>query len=389
MVTPRSKKRKRKNVTGERNKFVQIPLKLVTEILGRLPVKSVARCLLVSKTWAKLISSKRFIKSFPFGSSTSQPRVLVAFIDIDRRKKQQDWYLFSPSSSSTSFMSCLTFPLLDPEREYNAHYVNGLISLGYGQEQQFITNPSAGKIIHLPSVKIRTSLDEQIVRSFFGYDSVHDQYKVLCLKEKPQISTKHQVHTLGAKKKPWRAIQKCRIQKCRIRHRTFSNRHVCIDGVVYYVAYTGADFSQLSLMRFHLKSVSVNLFTSLPPGIGPLHFVTLINYKGKVALSAKTSTYKYEVWIVDQDAVWSKKSFSIEPWKDLIQLSFHITGTIRTGEFVLAPRHYSEGFSVIYYNPDTNSFRNTKVEVNEDYEFKRRGTRAIVFSDYVESVRLL
>ncbi|VVB14643.1 unnamed protein product [Arabis nemorensis] len=365
MIT-RSQKKKLENVTVVRNRFVQIPIDLVIDIFGRLPVKSLSGFLLVSKLWETTIRNGDFFTS----------RVLVAFIDIDRQRQLQDWYLFSPSSSSTSFVSCGTFPLPNPEREYNAHYVNGLISLGYGKEHQFITNPSTGKTINLPSVKVRAIVNEQEKLLIHGHGN------------RPK-STQHQVHTLGAKQKPWRMIE------CNIPHRCLSDGHVYINGVVYYVAYTSADLSQLSLMRFDLKSEKLDLLTSLSPDIGARHrhdSITLINYQGKVALPAKTSTYTYEVWIMDQDAetrVWSKKIFSIERCEDLIQLSLHITGTTHTGEFILAPRHYCEGFHVIHYNPDTNSFRNIKVEVNEDYEFKRRCTRAIVFSDYVENVRLL
>jgi len=62
---------------------------------------------------------------------------------------------------------------------------------------------------------------------------------------------------------------------------------------------------------------------------------------------------------------------SIEPWKSLLRLdNLHIRGSTHTatGEFILAPRFYSDDLNVIHFNPDTNSFRSTKVEVYEDYE---------------------
>ncbi|KAJ4900556.1 F-box domain protein [Raphanus sativus] len=58
----------------------QIPRDLVREILERLPAKSVARFLLVSKSWANLITSRDFIRSFETRSCSSQPRLLVCFI---------------------------------------------------------------------------------------------------------------------------------------------------------------------------------------------------------------------------------------------------------------------------------------------------------------------
>lgn len=92
---------------------------------------------------------------------------------------------------------CYTFP--NPEGiEYHSHHVNGLVSLGYGQEQ-VITNPSTGKSIILRRVKTR----RRFAISFFGYDSVNDQYKVLCMTEKMHVeepSSQHQVFTLGERK---------------------------------------------------------------------------------------------------------------------------------------------------------------------------------------------
>jgi len=66
----------------ERNKFDEIPHDLVIEILGRLPDKSVARFITVSKLWATSIRSLDFIKSYPLGSS-SKPRTLVASSEPD------------------------------------------------------------------------------------------------------------------------------------------------------------------------------------------------------------------------------------------------------------------------------------------------------------------
>ncbi|CAA7058280.1 unnamed protein product [Microthlaspi erraticum] len=69
----------------DENNFVQIPLDVVIEIVGRLPSKSVARFLVVSKSWETFIRSRAFITSFPFGSS-SQPRLLITFSELDTEK---------------------------------------------------------------------------------------------------------------------------------------------------------------------------------------------------------------------------------------------------------------------------------------------------------------
>jgi len=138
-----------------------------------------------------------------------------------------------------------------------------LIIIGHGPEQ-VVANPSTGRTIPLPRVKTRRT----IATSFFGYDSVSDQYKVLCMTVKAygdlrDESSQHQVFTLGAKKKSFRMIDTSIIP-----HRPCSNG-VCIDSVVYYVAKTGAGMLHLCIMRFDLSSEILDLFTSLPQEIRP------------------------------------------------------------------------------------------------------------------------
>ncbi|VYS62331.1 unnamed protein product [Arabidopsis thaliana] len=376
-------------ILKEKN-FNDVPLDVAIEIFMRLPVKSVARFLLLSKFWAEIIRSRHFITSFQVRSSL-QPRLLVVFIDLNKQWNCEDWYFFSLSSSTTSSLSRVTCPF--PDYVHYSHYVNGLISLGSGLEK-VITNPSTGK----STVLGRVQTNSKVAKCFLGYDPVNDEYKllVLCMKEKMQrhdgrtrilqLSSQHQVFPLGVKKKPWRMIDYT------TPHGPVLNS-VCIDGVLYYVAFTGEDLSQLSLMRFDLGSEKLDLFTSLPADFPAafLHGFTLMRYKGKVALATKTLFIGIEVWVLDQQAEIHgclKKSFSIKGGKWLF-CDLFITGTTHTSEFILAPRFYSNRFYVIYYNPDTESLRKTKVEVHGGYDFKHRETKAMVFPDYVETVRLL
>ncbi|KAG7598247.1 F-box-like domain superfamily [Arabidopsis suecica] len=369
----------------EKNTFDQLPLDLLIEIFRRLPLKSVARFLTLSKLCATTIRSPSFITSFP-----SQPCTLIASVPVNnfppRRFKSrghQNFYFFL---SSSSFLSRLTCPSPYPNYvEYHYHYVNGLISVGYGREQ-IVTNPSTGRFITLPSVRTR----RRVIKSFFGYDPVSDQYKVLSMTERlhghnQDPSSEHQVFTLG-EKKPWRMIDSTSIPD----HRPWSNG-VCIDGVVYYVAKTGQGMSQLSLMRFDLRDDNLNLFTSLPEEIRTptIYSETLINYKGKVAMATPVTSFTFDVWVMDLDEWLKKITFSIEPWKGSFRC-LRVRGTTCTGEFILAPSYYSDEYYVFHYNPDKKSITKIKIDQGSAHcEFKGRRYKAIVFSDYRESVRLL
>ena len=176
MMITRSKKNKTTFTTNLQtsSSFDGLPLDLVIEILGRFPIKSIARFLLVSKLWATIIHSRDFIESFPLGSCSSQPRFLIAFSGLDIKKgthyAKEDWYFFSSSFLSRS--SCPLPPV------YHSHYVKGLLCIGSGREQ-FTVNPTSGKSIALPRVRTR----RRTTKSFFGYDQVNDEYKVLCMTE--------------------------------------------------------------------------------------------------------------------------------------------------------------------------------------------------------------
>ncbi|KAF2597495.1 hypothetical protein F2Q68_00007371 [Brassica cretica] len=162
MVTCSKKKQLKK---CRKSNSDEIPQHLVMEIIRRLPAKSVARFLLVSKSWANLITNRDFIKSFETRSCSSQPRLLVCFIGRTKPCKRQYCYFFSSSSSSTTFLSRVKCPRDDPECfPCLPHYANGLMRLGYG-EKKLICNPSTGKSIALPKVKniMRVS------KSLFGY----------------------------------------------------------------------------------------------------------------------------------------------------------------------------------------------------------------------------
>ncbi|CDY26448.1 BnaC09g42200D [Brassica napus] len=344
MMTTGSKKNKTTvTINPQASSYDVLPLDLLMEIIGRLPVKSIARFLLVCKLWATTIRSRDFIKSFPLGSCSShEPRFLIAF------------------------------------------------------NEQFIVNPTTGKSIALPRVRTR----RKVVKSFFGYDSVSDEYKVLCMSEAhngPNFlgpSSQHQIFTLGAKKRSWRMVE------CSIPHCPCSSG-VCIDGVIYYMAKTGtANLSQLSLVSFDSRCDKFDLVTGVSPEIllneNQFSHVVILNFEGKVAITTKT-THTFDVWVMDQNAEerkWLKKlTFSVEPWKSLFHSpsSVSIKGITQTGEFILVPYYYnSYDVYVGLYNHYTDTFRKVKAEGNEDNDFiKRNYVRGIFFSDCIESVRFL
>ncbi|CAF2136395.1 BnaA08g00020D [Brassica napus] len=323
-----------------------VPLDLQIEILNRLPAKSLVRFMVVSNSWQEIIRSHTFIRSFPFRSilTQSQPlRFLLALHDKDDQTGRLSCSFFSSSSSlspsstsiSTTFLSKIKFPLRC-RASYRSYYVNGLMNMG-----EIICNPCTGKTISLPRDK-RPAFSTR----FFGYDPVNNQYKVLCITPH-RLSTQHdfQVFTLGAKPKSWRFID------CDIPHRTWSNG-LCIDGSVYYIAYTGA--VTMSLMRFDLNSEKFDIF-------------------------ARVSEEMKAFWKQD----YKEKSFD-----NLPQLHLRVKSVINRagGDIIFAP-HYSRSVAtVIHHDLKGTSFKMMKFEVDVKGDWF---TESNCFVDYVESLMLL
>ncbi|CAG7891818.1 unnamed protein product [Brassica rapa] len=153
------------------------------------------------------------------------------------------------------------------------------------------------------------------------------------------------VFTLGAKPKSWRFID------CDIPHRTWSNG-LCIDGSVYYIAYTGA--VTMSLMRFDLNSEKFDIF-------------------------ARVSEEMKAFWKQD----YKEKSFD-----NLPQLHLRVKSVInRAGDdIIFAPHHSRSVATVIHHDLKGASFKMMKFEVDVKGDWF---TESNCFVDYVESLMLL
>lgn len=359
-----------------------VPLDLVIEILNRLPAKSVVRFLLVSKSWAEIIRSKAFIKSFPFRSLTQPLRFLIALNNTDNQNRRLNVSFFSSSplsssSISTSFLSRITFP--SRLASYATYYVNGLMNIG-----QIICNPCTGKYITLPRlVKTTTCRRPRLASRFFGYDPVNNQYKVLCMSRNHAGQATappwydFRVFTLGDRPKSWRLID------CGIPHSPHSNG-LCIDVFVYYIAYTSTG---MSLMRFDLKSEKFDIFARVSENIRAWDngTGTLLNYHGKVAAAIQPFHQVLSIDLYVFEA--GKQDFKEMSFHNLPELHLRMKGITHKGEVIFAPscsRNYEA--NVISHDLKGGSFKKIKIEVDANQKWFSQSNYSM---GYVESIMLL
>ncbi|CAH8270830.1 unnamed protein product [Arabidopsis lyrata] len=358
-----------------------IPQDLIEEILANLPSKSVAKLIVVSKLWSSIIRSNYFIDLY-LKRSVTRPCFLFTF----RRDNGRFFHSISqeaaPSCSSTSSfpLSLDTPPLL---LGYNVCTpVRGLIC-SQDLDKLVISNPSTGQFLVLPNLETKRRRV-----SFFGYDPIEDEYKVLCMtvlqlsyNSGPVVSEEHQVFTLGGAQKKkaatWRTIA------CKLPHFP-ATKGLCFNGVVYYGAWSNSDRKGSLIVAFNVR---LEDFTLVKLPIGVEIYMSrdseLVNYQRKVALANHSYKGKFELWVLEDvdNQEWSKISVVVPSWNDLVGRSlFYCRGAISSGELIFTPS-FSDGsfFIIISYDSKEEIVRRVGIEgIGDGSNYVRS------FLDYVE-----
>ncbi|KAL0443030.1 UNVERIFIED_CONTAM: F-box protein CPR1 [Sesamum latifolium] len=151
-----------------------LPQEIVTDILSRLPVKSLLRLRCVSKPWRSLIDSKDFVKLHLHQSTkTNSNRFLLVedtLLDI-----------FAVDLDSFERLDLGDPPLNDYGM---ANTCNGLVLAV--SDRPVLWNPSTRKLKELPPTPLESPGDVKVYVNElygFGYDSKSDDYKVVKVTE--------------------------------------------------------------------------------------------------------------------------------------------------------------------------------------------------------------
>ncbi|KFK31162.1 hypothetical protein AALP_AA6G076700 [Arabis alpina] len=370
-----------------------IPMDLIIEILLRLPAKSIAKCRCVSKLWANILRRPDFTKLF-LTSSYARPQLLISCVkkgELFLFTSSQDQNLNQKSSiDATSYH--MKFPANLSTRVYG--HVHGLVCLlvseGMEKAVPMICNPSTRQSFPLPKLKTTRTW----VNSFFGYDPIDKQYKVLSLTwpgpRRSRISEKHKVLTLGTKKLSWRMVD------C-LPH--YSADHgICINGVLYYLALVdGAPPRGYTIACFDVRSEKYR-FINKDEDMELLSDSMLVNYKGKLSVLLTHDLWIeelirertcFELWVlVDAERhEWSKHLYELpDSWKDDVgHAKLDYVGVTTTNEIVLSRRFPLDPFYVFYCNLERKTIK--RVEIQRMDAFKN--SKVHIFLNHVEDVKLM
>ncbi|CAN8247632.1 unnamed protein product [Cochlearia groenlandica] len=244
---------------------ISIPDDLVSDILSRLPAKSIARYRCVSKHWASILNRSDLTDNY-FTRSSARPQLLFAcekngrilFYSSSQPKNSDDTYLVPVNY-------LMSFPCEHVYRIYSP--VRGLISIRddrifKGRKTPtsvvVICNPSTGQSFVLPKMITRKRTD---ANSFFGYDPVEKQFKVLSMvsvQERGSVDIKCkdlQVLTIGSSTEDlsWRLIE------CGIIPHSHVCDGICINGVLFYKASVGGYSGYRIIVCFDFRSEKFSL----------------------------------------------------------------------------------------------------------------------------------
>ncbi|VVB00162.1 unnamed protein product [Arabis nemorensis] len=358
-------RRKKRRIRPE----IPLPMHLVNEeILTRLPAKSLMRFNCVSKLWSSHINSPYFTNRFL--TQRRPPRIHMCLLDPSDRHKDVTLSL-TPDTTSSSFV--VNHDLTIPWRgSYFLQSLRGFMCYTYWKKPR-IFNPPTRQLVTLPApVKSSKITNGTVVTYYYGYDPVNDQYKVVWstgfyFKHLQEMRSEHWVYVLKPGRRSWKKVAPTPPDY----HPHYPTRvGVCIDGVIYYLAWTG--IYSCAVVSFHIRSEEFKTIQAPHRDGDELHegifSASLIEYCGKVTIIDQTNLRNkglLDLWVVEdagnnhwsRSYIWSMKPCSISK--------------LQHGKLFLIPRDCFFPFHILCYDLQSNDLQKIEIKgVPDDWSNK-------------------
>ncbi|XP_049350192.1 F-box/kelch-repeat protein At3g23880-like [Solanum verrucosum] len=347
------------------NSIPVLPEELVTEILSRLPVKSLLKFMCVSKSWLALISSPEFVKTHLSLNANNNEYTCHKVMMFERTA-----YTFRDCSVSSlfnnSFRDCSVSSLFNNSsiRANNLDYprqvpccfnmvgsVNGLICLVSQLKEFFLWNPSIRKYKKLSDCKTKTNFVYSVYG--FGYDEFHDDYKVVVIFiiGRDDFSLQIEVKEYSLKIDSWRMVDNCPSIT------PLQQSGMFVNGKLHWVSVIDLKQSIISFDLAYGKWGEMELPCYWKGGRGEV----LSLGSDRLVFCDYDETYMLDVWLMKEYGVkesWMKM-FTIKISKD--QLVYGFLGQRRvhmaSGSEILVVF----GSSFMIYNTKGDPLRSSKI----------------------------
>ncbi|KAF8050860.1 hypothetical protein N665_1862s0015 [Sinapis alba] len=259
-----------------------------------------------------------------------------------------------------------------------------------------VWNPTIRRTVTLPHPQRGWSN----MSCFLGFDPIDATYKVLSMPRYP-YSTKGdkrpRVLTLTGDHhdQSWRVIQEIpeHVPYC-------PGQHI-INGFIYYLASLKPHSNDYILVSFHVRSEKMSMI-KVPwyhiyidtPNIFP------VLYQGKLACVISLPN-DIRIWILEdaEKHEWSYKNFHqpFPRYDEVSQGFLELRGFNDAGELIYLPSRLVDPVQILYFDPNTDSYRSVVVEGLVDDQFRRRngiGENDIlrtlaVYSNHIETLMSL
>ncbi|XP_047339508.1 F-box protein CPR1-like [Impatiens glandulifera] len=353
-----------------------LPDDIITDILSRLPVKSLLRSKCVSKFFLALISSSYFIKMHLNRSVQTKDNLCLLMWDD---------YLYH-----LNFDSIDDHDLPPTEVDYSPLRFkdgailwgtsNGLVCMSNSLDTVYVWNPSTRKSIQLPFSPLERSKMSQPLSFYqeryfqeraygFGYDEINDDYKVVRIvvlkRDFSGDPIDYEIKVYSLKTNSWHMADK--FGYCPILCRT---RDSIAGGAMHWISTVAESKSESErlLVAFDISTEKYRIIPQPKYNHGA-HFCLYLDTLGEcLSLSCHYYSLTVEVFVLKE---YGRKN---EHWSKIITLSppnfsdpFHTVKTIsysKCGKKVLLDVDFK---SLVWYNLEQGVVEGTRVHGTEQY----------------------
>lgn len=354
-----------KEAAGENAGLAELPTDIISNVLSRLPVKTLLRFRCVSKSWRSIIDHRSFadlVLAQPLGRS--EVTSLISVIGN-----------MEPSRFGRRFFSLdhhtgLATPLPQLDRTVNStgedsQSVNGLICFDIG-DLTYLCNIGTREVRALPP----TGPDFPVhlhrgIHSFsaLGFDPVAKQYKVMktwvsnALNHSGEVITAHKILTLGTSS--WRKIDSGPID--------FPwGGSVCINGAIHFL--TLDLMSNKIIVVFDVGTEKFRTLTFPDGALDQVHKMKLIAFGGRLTVLDYEHLEDENVmlmYILEDytNQVWTERRIVLPlSWKeDRRHSERFLVGSVRAGEILLAPKVTTGEVYLLSYDVENGTLKKVQV----------------------------
>lgn len=179
--------------TAAMSDYISIfPQELVTDILLRLPAKSIGQFRCVSRPWRSLLSDPHFIKSHAMLQDSRDPErfILASYSDQtlhtvtltpSSSSNSSEDAVASSTSSEDAVARKISFPECPDKWETVVGSCHGLVVVETNERSLYLINPTTMETVRIPSFPLALDSYTSFCMHGFGYDDWTDDYKIVTL----------------------------------------------------------------------------------------------------------------------------------------------------------------------------------------------------------------